>query len=96
VNPSPRASGTISLSVIIVAAGSSVRMGFDKLASPLAGKPVLQHSLDAFLALPAVREIVVVCPPERFGLLDSTRRPPALGGQWPRRAGRGRGVHCGA
>jgi 2-C-methyl-D-erythritol 4-phosphate cytidylyltransferase len=41
------------LSVIIVAAGSSVRMGFDKLAAPLAGKPVLQHALEAFQGVPA-------------------------------------------
>lgn len=48
-------------------------MGFDKLAAPLAGKPVLQHSLAAFLALPATRELVVVCPPERFAWLDTSR-----------------------
>ena len=36
------------VSAIIVAAGSSRRMGFDKLFAPLAGKPVLWHSLKAF------------------------------------------------
>lgn len=58
------------LSVIIVAAGSSVRMGFDKLAAPLAGKPVLDHSLGLFAGFPGVEEIVVVCPPGRFDGLD--------------------------
>jgi 2-C-methyl-D-erythritol 4-phosphate cytidylyltransferase len=59
----------MSLSVIIVAAGSSVRMGFDKLAAPLAGRPVLQRSLDTFLAHPAVREVIVACPADRFAML---------------------------
>lgn len=45
---------------IIVAAGSSRRMGFDKLAAPLLGKPVLQHTLAAFDACAAVDHIIVV------------------------------------
>jgi len=36
------------LSAIIVAAGSSQRMGFDKLLALLGDKPVLVHTLDAF------------------------------------------------
>ena len=59
-----------SLSVIIVAAGSSRRMGFDKLLAPLAGKPVLQRSIEAFLDCVDVAEIVIVCPAERFDALD--------------------------
>ncbi|MGJ8633293.1 MAG: 2-C-methyl-D-erythritol 4-phosphate cytidylyltransferase [Luteolibacter sp.] len=55
---------------IIVAAGSSRRMGFDKLAAPLAGKPILAHTLDIFLHCPAVTEIILVAPPERMSLLD--------------------------
>ena len=58
------------LAVIIVAAGSSRRMGFDKLLAPLAGKPVLQRSIEAFLHCGDVSEIVVVCPEERFKALD--------------------------
>jgi 2-C-methyl-D-erythritol 4-phosphate cytidylyltransferase len=54
---------------IIVAAGSSRRMGFDKLASPLAGIPVLRRTLDAFLAVESIAEIVIVCPEERWKLL---------------------------
>lgn len=61
----------MSLSVIIVAAGSSVRMGFDKLAAPLAGRPVLQRTLDVFLNDPEVCEIIVVCPPQRFATLET-------------------------
>lgn len=46
-------------------------MGFDKLASPLAGVPVLRRTLDAFLAADSISEIVVVCPAERWELLGS-------------------------
>lgn len=45
-------------------------MGFDKLASLLDGKPVLAHTLRAFLDCEAITEILVICPPERFALLD--------------------------
>src|SRR5258708_437866 len=48
------------VSAIIVAAGSSRRMGFDKLFAPLAGKPVLWHSLKAFNDCKDVDEILVV------------------------------------
>lgn len=48
------------VSAIIVAAGSSRRMGFDKLFAPLAGKPVLWHSLKAFNETKDVDEILVV------------------------------------
>jgi 2-C-methyl-D-erythritol 4-phosphate cytidylyltransferase len=58
------------ISAILVAAGSSQRMGFDKLAALLDGKPVLVHTLQAFLDCDAITEILVICPPERFELLD--------------------------
>lgn len=45
-------------------------MGFDKLAAPLAGKPVLRRSLEALLAARSVRSVVLVCPAERWSLLD--------------------------
>lgn len=60
------------ISAILVAAGSSQRMGFDKLAALLNGEPVLAHTLKAFLDCDAITEILVICPPERFALLDST------------------------
>lgn len=47
-------------------------MGFDKLAAPLAGKSVIARTLEAFLACGSITEIVVVCPPERFALLDES------------------------
>ena len=48
------------VSAIIVAAGSSRRMGFDKLFVKLAGKPVLWHSLKAFSDCQEVDEILIV------------------------------------
>jgi len=58
------------LAAIIVAAGSSRRMGFDKLLAPLAGKPVLQWSIEAFLHCDVVSHVIVVCPHDRFKLLN--------------------------
>ncbi|MGJ8723667.1 MAG: 2-C-methyl-D-erythritol 4-phosphate cytidylyltransferase [Roseibacillus sp.] len=57
-------------SAIIVASGSSRRMGFDKLMAPLAGKTVLDHTLSAFGACPRITEIILVTDPERFRSLD--------------------------
>ncbi len=48
-------------SAIIVAAGSSRRMdGQDKLLAPVAGKPVLAHTLAAFERCAAISEVIVV------------------------------------
>ncbi len=47
-------------SAIIVAAGSSRRMGFNKLLAPLAGEPVLRRTLATFQKCEAVDEIIVV------------------------------------
>lgn len=44
-------------------------MGFDKLATPLAGIPVLGRTLDAFLAADSIAEVVIICPAERWELL---------------------------
>ena len=54
------------VSAIIVAAGSSRRMGFDKLFAPLAGKPVLWYSLRAFSDCKEVDEILVVTREDRM------------------------------
>ncbi len=51
-----------SVCAVIVAAGSSRRMGGEnKLLLPLCGKPVLAHTMAAFQACSAVRDIVLVC-----------------------------------
>ena len=48
------------LTAIIVAGGSSRRMGFDKTFAPLAGRPVIAHSIAAFEAADCVSNIIVV------------------------------------
>ncbi len=53
---------------VIVAAGNSRRAGFDKLSAPLAGVPVLAHSVRAFVQA-KVNRIILVCPQERWDAL---------------------------
>lgn len=48
------------LTAIIVAGGSSRRMGFDKTFALLAGQPVIAHSIAAFEQTESVAQIVVV------------------------------------
>lgn len=50
--------------VVVAAAGSSTRMGRDKLLLTLRGVPVLVHSLRVFDACDAVEEIVLSVRPE--------------------------------
>lgn len=45
---------------IIVAAGSSRRMGFNKLMAPLCGEPVLRRTLGVFQKCAVIDEIIVV------------------------------------
>jgi 2-C-methyl-D-erythritol 4-phosphate cytidylyltransferase len=53
------------LTAIIVAGGSSQRMGFDKLLALLGDKPVLAHTIDAFEQTESVQEIILVARAER-------------------------------
>jgi 2-C-methyl-D-erythritol 4-phosphate cytidylyltransferase / 2-C-methyl-D-erythritol 2,4-cyclodiphosphate synthase len=63
---------------IVVAAGSSERMGgLDKLAWPIAGRPLLAHTLAALAAVDDVATIVVVTTPERQPDLASVDWLPA-------------------
>ena len=66
------ATPSMPCTAILVAAGSSRRMGFDKLAAPLGGLPVLARSLAAFMDCEEISEIILVTPPERMALLDET------------------------
>lgn len=45
-------------------------MGFDKLTALIGGVPVLQKTVEAFLAAESISEVIVVCPEERWKLLD--------------------------
>src|SRR5205814_10371608 len=53
------------LTAIIVAAGDSRRMGFDKLFAAIAGKPVIAHTIRAFERANSVDGIVVVAREDR-------------------------------
>lgn len=70
---------------IVLAAGTSSRMGRPKLLLPLAGTPVLQHVLDALTGAP-VDEIVVVLGPEpdavRTALVPSPRTRFVVNGRY--------------
>jgi 2-C-methyl-D-erythritol 4-phosphate cytidylyltransferase len=50
---------------ILVAAGRSTRMGFDKLWADLGGQPVLAWSLSTLAACPAIDRLIVVVNAER-------------------------------
>ena len=53
------------VSAVLVAAGSSTRMGFDKLSFDLGGETVLHRSIHAFEQDPLVTEIVLVAGKNR-------------------------------
>ena len=53
-------------SAIVVAAGTSQRMGFDKLTALLAGCPVFIRALQRFEICSDVTEIILVAHPERL------------------------------
>ena len=57
------------LSAIIVAAGSSERMGFDKLFALVSGKPVIAHTIAAFENTKCVDEIILVGRPDSISEL---------------------------
>ena len=62
------------LTAIIVAAGDSRRMGFDKLLATIAEKPVLAHTLCAFERAGCVDEIIVVAREDRHGEIKTIVR----------------------
>lgn len=61
------------VTVIVVAAGSSRRMGFNKLLEPLAGVPVLRRSLMAFEKCSAIDRIIVVAGVEVGEVIEKWR-----------------------
>lgn len=50
----------LSCSVVVVAAGASTRMGFDKVLADVGGVPVIVRCLRSFEEAPSVSEVVVV------------------------------------
>ena len=63
---------------VVVAAGSSTRMGgIDKLTAPLAGRPLLAWTVEALAAVPLVERIVVVAAADRVEDLRGAAWLPA-------------------
>ncbi len=46
-------------------------MGFDKLAAALAGRPVLHHTIAAFVTCPSIRSVVVVANADRQPAIEA-------------------------
>ena len=57
-------------SAIIVAAGSSERMGFDKLLAYLGARQVIAHTMAAFEDCPDIKEIILITNDERFKAIE--------------------------
>lgn len=51
-------------SAILLAAGRGTRLGFDKILTPLAGRAVLEYSLEVFQACDEIREIIIPTRPD--------------------------------
>jgi 2-C-methyl-D-erythritol 4-phosphate cytidylyltransferase len=62
------------LSAIIVAGGSSQRMGFDKLFAVIAGEPVIAHTIRAFEHASSISEIVLVAREQRHDAIREISR----------------------
>ena len=62
------------LTAIIVAGGSSQRMGFDKLFALVAGEPVIAHTIRAFDRAASIDEIVIVAREERHDEIRTISR----------------------
>ncbi len=62
------------LTAILVAAGSSQRMGFDKLFATIAGEPVIAHAIRAFDRAISVTEIIVVAREDRHDQIQKINR----------------------
>ncbi len=64
--------------VVVVAAGSSRRMGGgDKLELTIGGRPILRRTVESLASVPQIDRVIVVTAPER---VDELRRAPWLAG----------------
>jgi 2-C-methyl-D-erythritol 4-phosphate cytidylyltransferase len=65
----------MTIAAIIVAAGSSTRMGGgDKLLLPIGGRPLIAHSLAVFSAHPRIEAVVVAASPANIDALAAVAR----------------------
>jgi 2-C-methyl-D-erythritol 4-phosphate cytidylyltransferase len=66
------------LTAILVAAGDSRRMGFDKLFATIAGSPVIAHTIHAFERAGCVGGIIVVAREDRLAEIKKIVRDEKL------------------
>jgi 2-C-methyl-D-erythritol 4-phosphate cytidylyltransferase len=66
------------LTAILVAAGDSRRMGFDKLFATIAGKPVIAHTIRAFERAGCVGGIIIVAREDRLAEIKKIARDEKL------------------
>ena len=66
---------TVRASGLVVAAGGSRRMGFDKITAPLAGRPLVTWSLAAFEACDDIGACVLVCAESRLAEFAALAAP---------------------
>lgn len=77
----PTSSAQGGLAVIVLAAGSSARMGgVDKLWADLHGRPLIAHSIATMGALDGLRTLVLVGPASRHPDLTAAAADAAAGG----------------
>ena len=63
---------SVRVGVILVGAGKSVRMGgMDKIFAPVAGRPVIEHSLEVFQASRWISRVVLVLSESNYGRGDA-------------------------
>jgi 2-C-methyl-D-erythritol 4-phosphate cytidylyltransferase len=62
------------LAAIIVAAGESRRMGFDKLFATIAGRSVIAHTIHVFERATSIDEIIVVAREDRHAQIKTITR----------------------
>ena len=65
----------VRASGLLVAAGGSRRMGFDKITAPLAGRPLVTWSLAAFEACDDIGACVLVCAESRLAEFAALAAP---------------------
>ena len=63
------------LSAVVVAAGRSQRMGFDKLLTPLGGRPLLLHTLERLQRTEVPAEIILVIRPGSEAEMEAVIAP---------------------
>lgn len=61
-------------SVVLLAAGRSRRLGFDKILTPIAGQPVLAYSLEVLNKIEQVSSLILVARKDIFEAIDNIVR----------------------